>query len=196
MLGTLFLFIFLHNANSFLFTVKPRSDVYFYEEYDEKSQITGHMQVVKGGNMMVEFEIKSPNDQSEFFSRSSNEVFNITAKTSGLYRFGFSSKAAYGEKLVSLALDKFILESQFGGKGSSTFNETEKLVYNLVVDVDAMASEQERLQIRERARSELSRRTSRSLIIWSIVQFFVVVGVCLWHAKYFHDLFEKRSHSI
>ncbi|KAK2943571.1 putative emp24/gp25L/p24 family/GOLD [Blattamonas nauphoetae] len=185
--------VLLWTSSAYLFTAEPSDRYNWFEYFTEGAEISGHYKVLKGGNMLIDFTVLSPNGTQLATSSQNEERFSIEAPVSGIYQFSFYSTAAYATKKVVFHLDRSIVDRQLLEYDKDSYSDLEVGYFRMISDLDHVIAEQFHLKTQERFRRIITDKSRKRILFLCVAQIIAIIWVFTTHLTKFHNLFKDRN---
>jgi len=185
-------------VDAFTFQVDATKEECFYELLNTGEPVGLMFQVVQGGFLDIDVEIKSPDGRVVYTAQRQTEgKYNFGATTAGLYSFCFSNKmSTLTPKVVSFMLN-LLKESDKERKDDNVATQEhitplETAILQLSAELSAVQSEQSYMKMRERAHRNTNESTNSRVVWWSIFEVVMLLAMSAWQIYYLRRFFEVK----
>lgn len=173
----------------------------FEESLGASEELRGSYQVVDGGSLDVDFAVIHAESQETLVRHDVQEEgkFSVKAPSQGSYRICFGNKqTSRGRKKVHFAvhagaLDE-LLEAEAGTDiaDKAGMDELHQMVLRLGRRVSDLHEQEQYLRRRSERHQHTTEDTSARVLLSSVCEAVVLVGVNLWQIHYLRQFFEVK----
>lgn len=169
----------------------------FHEKVPLGMKLGFSYEVIEGGFYDIDVEIRDPNNvilhQED---RSSNGKLVIEANIDGPYRFCFSNvRSSYNPKTIIFDIDKTDSHGALKSVGTKEDDEVTKVVNmaeNLMLAVISSRHDTRYLTARDNVHRKINDNTNAKIVLWSGIEFILLLLVSLGQVWYLRRFFEIR----
>jgi len=187
-------------ARSFV-AVKPDEEVCFFEDLTSGEQMRGSYQVIEGGYLDIDLAVIYSRTQAKVVEQFRQEegTFEFEASEAGRY------KVCFGNRLSTNAVKKVqfsihagrvdeLLENEATENlaDKSTVDRLHELVLRLGRRVSDLKEQEEYLRRRSERHQRTTENTGSRVLLSSLCEAAVLVGVNLWQIYYLRRFFEVK----
>ncbi|PWN29819.1 supernatant protein factor, C-terminal domain-containing protein [Jaminaea rosea] len=167
----------------------PSQKECFYEDLNPSDQMTLTYQVGGGGHLDIDVWLDDPNNARLFEQRHKDTgTYSFTATHSGRYTYCFSNEfSTVSDKTLSFNVHGIIYVADEG-----EMLPIEREIRDLAAGLQAVKDEHEYMVIRERTHRNTAESTNSRVKWWSIIQGFMLLGVCAVQVVFVKRHFEVR----
>eukprot|EP00736_Rhodelphis_marinus_P010061 Rmarinus@m.27857 len=182
-------------ASALTFDVKAGTEECFFEDVSKQGiKLGGMFQVAEGGELDIDFQVTDPDGNVVYSAEKEKEgKFAATSTSPGSYSFCFSNKMS---KFTAKAVSFYVtVGSQFESEEvakAEHLSTLESSIANLAEGLTAIQSEQKYMRMRERVHQQSSQQTNMRVLILSVVEALVLVGVSVAQIYYLRRFFEVK----
>jgi len=186
----------LQQVNGFTFSVDATKEECFFETLQKGAPASIMFQVVQGGFLDVDIEIKAPDGKVIYNAERQTEgKYNFASHMDGLHSFCFVNRmSTLTPKVVSMILD--IPNAQDQDKSSLAKQEhitpLETAILQLSEGLNSVMNEQGYMRMRERAHRNTSESTNSRVVLWSLFEVVALLAMSLWQIYYLRRFFEVK----
>ena len=179
---------------SYMLYLDAKAEECFYEELQPNQKAGLSFEVAEGGFLDIDVTLKDPAGNVLYAANSETEGrFRFSASTGGNYMFCFSNAMS----TVTPKMLKFKLISvQPREADSSDMSEEDKKIKSMIGDLRnqlrEVKEEQDYMEIRDNAHSEINRNTNRRVVIWAFFEFSLLLCMTIGQIYYIKRFFEVR----
>ncbi|EPQ26506.1 uncharacterized protein PFL1_05828 [Pseudozyma flocculosa PF-1] len=176
-------------ASAHMIELLPHSKECFFEDLHHGDQMTLTYQVGGGGHLDIDVILTDPKLRALFEQkRKDTGTYSFTASEDGRYTYCFSNEfSTVSDKTVSFNVHGIIYVADEGD-----MLPIEREIRDLAAGLQAVKDEQEYLVIRERVHRNTAESTNSRVKWWSIIQAFILIGVCGCQIYFVKRHFEVR----
>ncbi|PWN18953.1 supernatant protein factor, C-terminal domain-containing protein [Microstroma glucosiphilum] len=176
-------------AQAHMIELPPSSKECFFEDLNPSDQMTLTYQVGGGGHLDVDVYLEDPQNVRLFeHKRRDTGTYSFTAQHTGRYTYCFSNEFSHiSDKTLSFNVHGIIYVPDEGD-----MLPIERQIRDLAAGLQAVKDEQEYLVIRERVHRNTAESTNSRVKYWSIIQAFMLLGVCAVQVVFVKRHFEVR----
>ncbi|KAA6390562.1 MAG: hypothetical protein EZS28_013912 [Streblomastix strix] len=182
-------------THAFLFDATRGDFNEFQEDYVPGEKISGRYDSISGFPSRIDFTILDPSKAIVYQQHRHDGFFNVTAEKFGTFTFQFHAMQAFRAQRISFILYEKGIEEKTR-TGIKTDSEMDKSLTEVAKDMDHILTMQSSIRVKERKRREASSILRSRLVLWAVFQLVIVVGVFVYHARYFSKLFKKRRQGV
>lgn len=164
-----------HPSSLLSLDIAPKSSELFYENIKNPGTLVRGMYYTlsKEEELLVKLVIKSPSGETVYSKESSDGIFSFEAKHSGVYEFEFYNSnwvTPAGVTIAAGSEEHSVLQSRH-------IKNTQSRLEDLKTNVDSIYAQFKYLWLHNHRQMRISRDAQRNLLIYSVVQLFIV-GLC------------------
>jgi len=179
----------------FSFIVPAGKEECFYEEAYAGLPVVFMFQVIEGGHLDIDIQIRGPDGRIVYVQeRQSEGKYNFQAHTNGRFSFCFGNRmSSVTDKAVSALIqvskpDKKP-DSAAGVAKDENITPLETSIQQLSEGINAIVNEQSYMKMRERAHRNTSESTNARVVWWSIFEIVILLAMSLWQIYYLRRFF-------
>eukprot|EP01090_Pellita_catalonica_P021057 TRINITY_DN7782_c0_g1_i3.p1 TRINITY_DN7782_c0_g1~~TRINITY_DN7782_c0_g1_i3.p1 ORF type:complete len:172 (+),score=30.58 TRINITY_DN7782_c0_g1_i3:136-651(+) len=165
----------------------------FFEDISQEgTPVSIYFQVLSGGFLDVDVEVKDPNGELIYeASRETDGQFAFNTQTTGFYSFCFSNRmSTLTSKIVELAVS---VGEHSQVARAAHLDPLEEALIELEKGVASVKEEQKYMRAREVAHRNTSESTNGRVLWWTFWEALVLIAMSIWQIYYIKRFFEVKS---
>mmetsp|Transcript_12098 Transcript_12098/g.16717 ORF Transcript_12098/g.16717 Transcript_12098/m.16717 type:complete len:204 (+) Transcript_12098:41-652(+) len=188
------LFFFIQNASAFSFGVDATREECFYEDVAVNTPVSVMFQVIQGGFLDVDVQIRGPVGAIIYNAERQTEgKYNFVADTTGTYSFCFGNRmSTLTPKVVSLSVVVADQSEDEKRDPKLDLDPVMTVISQLKESLRATLNEQDYMKMREKAHRNTSESTNERVIWWSIFEVIILFCMSVWQIYYLRRFFEVK----
>lgn len=170
--------------------VNPSREECFYDTVQASSvKVFLHFAVVSGGELDIDANVFGPDNQVIWETEKSREARVLfKSKMPGLHKFCFSNKMS----TVTTKTVSFHVQIGDTLQTDTVRDPMERSIMNIYQGLLEVKNEQDYLRARERDLRDTAESTHNHVLVWSLIEIGLIVGMGLGHVTYLRKQFGKR----
>lgn len=190
----LLLLLCISVCNSYMLYLDAQAEECFYEELMPNQKAGLSFEVAEGGFLDVDVTLRDPSGQILYAANQETEGrFRFSASTGGNYVFCFSNAMSTVTPKV-LKFKMIVIAPKEADSADMT--EEDKKIKGMIGDLRnqlrEVKEEQDYMEIRDTAHSEINKNTNRRVVIWAFFEFALLLCMTLGQIYYIKRFFEVR----
>eukprot|EP00276_Gloeochaete_wittrockiana_P003781 CAMPEP_0184643844 /NCGR_PEP_ID=MMETSP0308-20130426/665_1 /TAXON_ID=38269 /ORGANISM="Gloeochaete witrockiana, Strain SAG 46.84" /LENGTH=160 /DNA_ID=CAMNT_0027072053 /DNA_START=176 /DNA_END=658 /DNA_ORIENTATION=- len=156
-------------------------------------KVGGFFQVSSGGMLDIDVKITSPRDRVIYeIEKQSEGRFAFVAEDAGTHKICFSNR------MSTLTAKQVTFSFNVEDEDQNDFAAREKLtplesaILKLSEGLDHIENEQKYMRLRERAHRHTSDSTNSRVLLWSLFEAALLIGMTVWQVYYLRKFFEVK----
>jgi len=190
----LYIFALLFNqAAAYIITLDAHSEECYFEKAIAGTKLGFTFEVIEGGFLDIDVTIFDPEGSMIHQEpKASSGKYTIEANKDGPYKYCFSNKMS----TVTPKVVMFSIETARQVQHKMSGAEDQENVRGMLKDLDnAMAGvkhELEYLSVRDRIHRRINESTNTRVVVWTWIEFLILVAVSFGQIMYIKRFFEVR----
>lgn len=185
--------LFVHQTTAYIITLDAHSEECFFEKAIASTKLGFTFEVMEGGFLDIDVTIHDPDgNMIHQEPKASSGKYTIEANKEGPYKYCFSNKMS----TVTPKVVMFSIETARQVQHKMSGAQDQERVRDMIKDVDnAMTSvkhELEYLSVRDRIHRRINESTNSRVVVWTWVEFLILLGVSFGQVMYIKRFFEVR----
>lgn len=178
---------------AYITTLDAHSEECFYEKAIAKTKLGFTFEVIEGGFLDIDISIYDPDGRMIHQEpKTSSGKYTIEADKDGPYKYCFSNKmSTVTPKVVMFSIEtaRQVQHKLTGGQDQEKLNE---MVKELSVSMMGVKHELDYLTVRDRIHRRINDSTNSRVVVWTWVEFLILLSVSLGQVIYLKRFFEVR----
>lgn len=189
-----FLFAFtLQRSEAYITTLDAHSEECFFEKAIASTKLGFTFEVIEGGFLDIDVSIFDPDgNMIHQEPKASSGKYTIEANRDGQYKYCFSNKMSTVTPKVVMFSIETARQVQHKLSGAQDQEKLNEMIKELTNSMTSVKHELEYLSVRDRIHRQINDSTNSRVIVWTWVEFFILLGVSLGQVVYLKRFFEVR----
>lgn len=180
-------------TEAYIITLDAHSEDCFFEKAIANTKLGFTFEVIEGGFYDIDVSIYDPDGNIiHQESKASSNKYTIEANKDGPYKYCFSNKmSTVTPKVVMFSIEtaRQVQNKMSGAKDQEKLND---MVKDLTNSMTSVKHELEYLSVRDRIHRQINESTNSRVVVWTWVEFLILLCVSLGQVVYLKRFFEVR----
>lgn len=180
-------------AEAYITTLDAHSEECFFEKAIASTKLGFTFEVIEGGFLDIDVSIFDPDgNMIHQEPKASSGKYTIEANKDGPYKYCFSNKmSTVTPKVVMFSIEtaRQVQHKLLGAQDQEKMNEMIKELTNSMFSVK---HELDYLLVRDRIHRQINESTNSRVIVWTWVEFIILLAVSVGQVVYLKRFFEVR----
>lgn len=183
----------IQKTDAYVVTLDAHSEECFYEKAIAGTKLGFTFEVMEGGFLDIDVSIFDPDGNLLHQEpKSTSGKYTIEANKSGQYKYCFSNRMSTVTPKVVMFSVETAREVQHKLSGAEGQEKLDEMIKSLTTSITSVKHELEYLSVRDRIHRQINETTNSRVVVWTWVEFFVLLGVSLGQVVYLKRFFEVR----
>eukprot|EP01017_Pseudomicrothorax_dubius_P033683 TRINITY_DN4532_c0_g1_i2.p1 TRINITY_DN4532_c0_g1~~TRINITY_DN4532_c0_g1_i2.p1 ORF type:complete len:289 (+),score=78.59 TRINITY_DN4532_c0_g1_i2:100-966(+) len=167
-------------------------DVFIENVHDTPTELLGAYFVSSSENSEVDLFVIGPDGVHLFGRTDKNEgFFHLNATKKGTYQFFFSNSRWFETKKVTFAYHSSVARN-ISSAGTTALDPLNEKLYKANKEIRSLHAETKFSYMRAETHFETLRNAHTKLLLFTILESFVIVAASLWQIYYIRKLLENK----
>lgn len=188
-----FLLLLTGPVEAYITTLDAHSEECFYEKAIAKTKLGFTFEVIEGGFLDIDISIYDPDGRMIHQEpKTSSGKYTIEADKDGPYKYCFSNKMSTVTPKVVMFSIETARQVQYKLTGSQDHEKLNEMVKELSASMTGVKHELDYLTVRDRIHRRINDSTNSRVVVWTWVEFLILLSVSLGQVIYLKRFFEVR----
>lgn len=189
-----FLFaVTLQRSEAYITTLDAHSEECFFEKAIASTKLGFTFEVIEGGFLDIDVSIFDPDgNMIHQEPKASSGKYTIEANRDGPYKYCFSNKMSTVTPKVVMFSIETARQVQHKLSGAQDQEKLNDMIKELTNSMTSVKHELEYLSVRDRIHRQINESTNSRVIVWTWVEFLILLCVSLGQVVYLKRFFEVR----
>lgn len=189
----LFLISTIERTEAYITTLDAHSEECFFEKAIASTKLGFTFEVIEGGFLDIDVSIFDPDgNMIHQEPKASSGKYTIEANKDGAYKYCFSNKMSTVTPKVVMFSIETARQVQHKLSGAQDQEKMNDMIKDLTNSMSSAKHELEYLLVRDRIHRQINESTNSRVIVWTWVEFLILLGVSLGQVIYLKRFFEVR----
>ena len=189
----IFFSIAIKQTDAYITTLDAHSEECYHEKAIASTKLGFTFEVVEGGFLDIDVTIFDPDgNMIHQEPKASSGKYTIEANKDGAYKYCFSNKMSTVTPKVVMFSIETARQVQHKISGAENHDRVKDMVKDLENAMTSVKHELEYLSVRDRIHRHINDSTNSRVVVWTWVEFFILLGVSLGQVVYIKRFFEVR----
>ena len=185
--------LFIHRTNAYIITLDAHSEECFLEKAMASTKLGFTFEVIEGGFLDIDVTIyDTDGNMIHQEPKASSGKYTIEASKEGHYKYCFSNKMSTVTPKVVMFNIKTARQVQHKLSGAQDQDRVKDMLKELDNAMTSVKHELEYLSVRDRIHRRINDNTNSRVVVWTWVEFLILLGVSFGQVLYIKRFFEVR----